>query len=411
VTAETLGSVIHDYIHWTKVPFNDDHTEEILDSINDLPIRVSGILMNFGGLSTFQSNIYTKEEVDALIPSTGDGFWTETEDNTISTTNNVSVPSLIFGNKVIDGVFDLQAIFECEDVYVPEDHATKVITGDTFLTIIDDLQQALLGISNKQFWDIVEVSIEPYPDPIEKVVTVKPIECGSLTILGNSSIPGNVYTKEEVDALISTNGINSQYWHEENLPDMGVSLVTDHCVVINNGLYLFGNDSNIYTKTDIDDKLGEVLSQSNLDESSLVYDQVTHKICASSIIQTVYPIPNFNDSYIGRFARNSEGQVTLDSPMCYVDICYGDLNTNSYGFIMGIIAAQDKIITHGPAFLRIGDTPMNNFQEGVLLTPTELGCKPASQSERTDLMYSGCPRVRVITIDLLSQGLVGCFIN
>jgi hypothetical protein len=78
---------------------------------------------------------------------------------------------------------------------------------------------------------------------------------------------------------------------------------------------------------------------------------------------------------------------------------------------MGVIAAQDKIITHGSAYLKIGNTPMNNFHEGALLIPTDMGCKPATDSQKTDLILSGCPRVRVITTDLLSQGLVGCFIN
>jgi hypothetical protein len=131
----------------------------------------------------------------------------------------------------------------------------------------------------------------------------------------------------------------------------------------------------------------------------------------SSIIQTISPIYDFTENYIGRFAKNNEGQPNTDSPMCYINLClWGDLSTD-YGNIMGIIAAEDKIITHGPAFLRIGTTPINTFYTGSLLVPTQDGCKPATDQEKTDLIMSGCPRVRVITNDLLSQGLVGCFIN
>jgi hypothetical protein len=69
VTGDVLGSVIHNYIHWTKVPYsNHDYNAEILEAIQNVPIRVPGILLDPPQMSTFESNIYTKNEVDALHP-------------------------------------------------------------------------------------------------------------------------------------------------------------------------------------------------------------------------------------------------------------------------------------------------------------------------------------------------------
>jgi hypothetical protein len=82
--------------------------------------------------------------------------------------------------------------------------------------------------------------------------------------------------------------------------------------------------------------------------------------------------------------------------------------------IIGIIAGEHQVITHGPVFCR-SYYPPEEYSIGTLLMPG-IGGYPVptlDDQTRTQIMLSGMPRVRVMAICDLAyeRSLLTCFIN
>jgi hypothetical protein len=96
--------------------------------------------------------------------------------------------------------------------------------------------------------------------------------------------------------------------------------------------------------------------------------------------------------------------------MCQVVVAT-NYTSNNASRMIGIIAGPDRVITHGPVFVKVSTEYV--MELGLLLIPSgDTVCRPATGLDKQLIFDSGGPRVRVTSVDSrLPPGMAACFIN
>jgi hypothetical protein len=150
-----------------------------------------------------------------------------------------------------------------------------------------------------------------------------------------------------------------------------------------------GTLTNVYTKAEVDAKIPDIDS--------------------SSIIQTT-TIEGYDPNMIGCFCMTTNAQNSSNSPIVKVKRCDA-FDSNMAKLVIGIIVAENKVITHGPVFCRMFDSS-DPFQVGDTLVPNYDGNMAATEDELETIIKAGMPRVKITSLDSKTTTyLLTCFIH
>jgi hypothetical protein len=119
-------------------------------------------------------------------------------------------------------------------------------------------------------------------------------------------------------------------------------------------------------------------------------------------------VGGYDESMIGCFCQSTGTVVSPGSPVVEVASCF-DFNEDTARGIIGIIQGPNTVVTHGPVFCRQSG-PLSFLDVGDFLVPNQDGCQPATPEQRTTIISSGMPRVRIMN-DEVHDGMFDCLIN